>query len=34
MQILAVSEVSDGSYCKHNLNGGIESYAAYLIFKW
>ena len=33
MQNLAFSEVSDGSYCNSNVNGGTITYAA-IMFMW
>ena len=34
MQIFAVSEVSDGSYCNRNENSGTETDAAKLNLIW
>ena len=30
----AFPEVSGGSYCNRNVNSGVETYAANLIFMW
>ena len=34
MQIFAVSDVSGGSYCNHNVYIGTETDAAKIIFIW
>ena len=34
MQIFAVFEVSDGSFCNRNANNGTETDVAKLIFVW